>query len=161
MRLGGLLSRTRVKVAVVAVGALGALAMSVLPAHAAPIRYEAENATISQGAVAANHTGFSGTGFVDYTNVSGSFVEWTVDASAGGSATLAFRYANGTTVDRPMDIAVNGTTVSPGVSFPGTGNWDTWADKAVTAGLAAGSNKVRATATTANGGPNVDYLDVL
>ena len=38
MRLGGLLSRTRVKVAVVAVGALGALAVSVLPAHAVSLR---------------------------------------------------------------------------------------------------------------------------
>ena len=66
---------------------------------------------------------------------------------------------NGTTVDRPMDIAVNGSTVATAVSFPATANWDTWATKTVTAPVAIGSNKIRATATTANGGPNLDFLD--
>jgi hypothetical protein len=159
MRLGGLLTRTRVKVAVVAAAGLGALALMVLPAHAAPIRYEAENATLSQATVATNHIGFSGSGFVDYTNVTGSYVEWTVDASAAGTATLAFRYANGTTTDRPMSISVNGTVVSGSLSFPGTGSWDTWQTKSISAALKSGSNMVRATATTANGGPNVDWLE--
>src|SRR4029450_1235280 len=58
-------------------------------------RYEAENAVISQGTVATNHTGFSGTGFVDYNNVVGSSVTWTVNAAAAGAATLTFRFANG------------------------------------------------------------------
>ncbi|MEV0270002.1 glycosyl hydrolase family 8 [Hamadaea sp. NPDC050747] len=122
--------------------------------------YQAENAVLSQAAVATNHTGYTGTGFVDYTNVSGSYVEWTVNAAAAGSQTLTFRYANGTTVDRPMDIAVNGTVVAAGASFPATANWDTWTTKAVTASLVAGTNTIRATATTANGGPNVDLLSV-
>src|SRR5204863_7797851 len=121
--------------------------------------YQAENATISQGTVATNHTGFTGTGFVDYNNVAGSSVEWTVNASAAGNASLVVRYANGSTTNRPMDISVNGT-VAGSLPFPGTGNWDTWADATVTAALVAGSNTVRATATTATGGPNVDRLTV-
>src|SRR5262245_1867518 len=64
------------------------------PASAAATRYEAENARISQGTVATNHTGFSGTGFVDYTNVSGSYVEWTVSAANAGTAKLSIRQAN-------------------------------------------------------------------
>jgi len=126
-----------------------------------PNRYEAENATISQGTVAANHLNYSGTGFVDYTNVAGSYVEFTVNAAAAGNNKLTFRYANGTTVNRPMDISVNGTVVASGVAFNPTTNWDTWANVTVTAALNAGSNKVRATATTANGGPNLDYLDAV
>ncbi|NUO61572.1 MAG: carbohydrate-binding protein [Hamadaea sp.] len=129
------------------------------PAAAAPTRYEAENATISQGTVATNHTGYSGAGFVDYTNVTGSYVQFTVNAAAAGTATLAIRYANGTTTNRPMDIAVNGTVVSAGLAFAGTGSWDTWATKVLTAPVSAGSNTIRATATTVNGGPNLDYLD--
>jgi glucose/arabinose dehydrogenase len=121
--------------------------------------YQAEDATISQGTVATNHTGFTGTGFVDYTNVTGSFVEWTVSAASAGKVGLTFRYANGTTVARPMDITVNGTLVA-NLVFPGTGSWDTWADLSVNATLNSGSNKVRATATTDNGGPNVDRLRV-
>ncbi|MDP9862924.1 MULTISPECIES: YbhB/YbcL family Raf kinase inhibitor-like protein [Streptosporangium] len=120
--------------------------------------HQAENATVSQGAVESNHAGFTGTGFVNYDNVAGSYVEFTVDAATAGNYRLAFRFANGTTADRPMDIAVNGVPVSAGLSFPGTGAWTTWVEKSVTAGLVAGANKVRATATTAGGGPNLDRL---
>ncbi|MET7777774.1 MULTISPECIES: PQQ-dependent sugar dehydrogenase [Streptomyces] len=122
--------------------------------------YQAEDATISQGAVATNHTGYTGTGFVDYTNISGSYVEFTVSAATAGTSSLALRYANGTSVDRPMDLSVNGTVVASGVSFPATTDWNTWATKSVNVQLDAGSNKIRATATTANGGPNLDRVSV-
>jgi hypothetical protein len=145
----------------VAVSLLTVTLLRPLPAGAAgPTRYEAESATISKGAVESNHLHFSGTGFVDNDNVSGSYTEWTVDAASAGSATLTFRYANGTTTARPADIAVNGTVVAAATSFGSTANWDTWADKTVTATLAAGANKIRVTGTSSNGPPNLDYLDV-
>ncbi|QIY99424.1 PQQ-dependent sugar dehydrogenase [Streptomyces sp. S1D4-11] len=122
--------------------------------------YQAEDATISQGAVATNHTGYTGTGFVDYTNITGSYVEFTVSAATAGTSSLALRYANGTSTDRPMDLSVNGTVVASGVSFPATTDWNTWATKSVNVQLDAGSNKIRATATTANGGPNLDRVSV-
>jgi endo-1,4-beta-D-glucanase Y len=134
--------------------------LDVTAATAGGTDYQAEDATISQGTVATNHTGFTGTGFVDYTNITGSYVQFTVDAAAAGETGLVLRYANGTTTDRPMDITVNGTTVASGVSFPSTGSWDTWATKTVDATLTAGSNTVRATATTDNGGPNLDELSL-
>jgi hypothetical protein len=124
-----------------------------------PVRYEAEQATLSNAAVATNHTGFSGTGFVDYTNATGGYIEWTVTA-AGGTATVAIRYANGTTTNRPMDISVNGTVVVAARAFNGTGSWDTWQTVTVTVPVTAGTDTIRATATTSNGGPNVDYLEV-
>ncbi|WP_433440674.1 glycosyl hydrolase family 28 protein [Nonomuraea sp. CA-141351] len=123
-------------------------------------RYEAENATISQGVVESNHAGFSGTGFVNYDNVAGSYVEFAVNAAAAGTATLTLRYANGTAADRPMDIAVNGTVVAAAKPFNGTGSWTAWQSTTISAQLLAGANTVRATATTANGGPNLDYLEI-
>ncbi|MFJ3903737.1 PQQ-dependent sugar dehydrogenase [Streptomyces sp. NPDC090025] len=122
--------------------------------------YQAEDATINQGAVASNHTGYTGTGFVDYTNVVGSYVEFTVSAATAGTSALTFQYANGTDATRPMDISVNGTVVASGVTFPATGAWTTWTAKSVNAALKAGSNTVRATATSADGGPNLDRLRV-
>ncbi|MGJ5752129.1 glucose/arabinose dehydrogenase [Streptomyces puniciscabiei] len=127
---------------------------------AAATDYQAEDALISQGAVATNHTGYTGTGFVDYTNTRGSYVEFTVGAASAGPASVTLRYANGTAADRPMDLSVNGTVVAPAVSFPGTPDWNTWAARSVTVTLKAGSNKIRATATTANGGPNLDRLSL-
>jgi polygalacturonase len=124
-------------------------------------RYEAENATLSTGGtVATNHLGFSGTGFVDTPNAVGSYVEWTVTVPTAGTYTATVGYANGTTADRPMDVAVNGTTVAAGASFPATGSWDTWARKGFSVTLPAGTSTVRVTATTANGCPDLDYLDV-
>ncbi|MFI6322179.1 CBM35 domain-containing protein [Nonomuraea sp. NPDC050556] len=134
------------------------LGFTATPAQAATTRYEAENAAISQGVVESNHTGYSGTGFVNYDNVTGSSITFTVSAPQAGQATIALRYANGTTANRPMTIAVNGGTPTA-KDFNGTGNWDTWATATLTATLNAGSNTITATATTANGGPNLDYLE--
>jgi hypothetical protein len=97
---------------------------------------------------------------VDYTNVTGSYVQWSINVAAAGTATVAIRFANGTTTNRPMDITVNGTVVASGKAFNPTANWDTWQTTTVTIPVNAGTNTVRATATTANGGPNVDYIDV-
>ncbi|MBO3747792.1 carbohydrate-binding protein [Streptosporangiaceae bacterium NEAU-GS5] len=124
----------------------------------AGVRYEAENATISQGIFENTHTGFSGTGYVNADNVAGSYVEFTVNADTAGPATLKLRYANGTTTNRPMAIAVNGATVATR-DYNATANWDTWATDTLTVNLNAGSNTIRLTGTTANGGPNVDYIE--
>ncbi|MGO1055973.1 PQQ-dependent sugar dehydrogenase [Crossiella sp. CA198] len=141
--------------------ALAAFAVGSAPAaSAAPTDYEAEDASISQGVVESNHTGFTGRGFVNYTNVTGGYVEWTVTAAAAGTQTLTLRYANGTAVNRAMDVAVDGAIVANDLAFEGTGAWTTWTTKNITATLKAGANKIRATAVTANGGPNVDKLSV-
>jgi chitinase len=116
--------------------------------------YQAENCTISQGVVESNHAGFTGTGFVNYDNASGSYVECSATAAQAGSVSLTLRYANGTTINRPM--SVNGQTVN----FPGTGAWTTWAEVTITVNLAAGANPIRASATTVNGGPNLDRMRV-
>ncbi|MGW3997421.1 glycosyl hydrolase 2 galactose-binding domain-containing protein [Amycolatopsis sp. NPDC004772] len=130
------------------------------PGPGDPVDYQAEDATITNGVAEANHAGFTGTGFVNYDNAVGSAVEFTVPAAAPGSANVVLRFANGTTANRPMDITVNGTKVASAVAFGGTGNWDTWQTVTIPVTLTAGTNKIKATATTANGGPNVDKITV-
>ncbi len=122
---------------------------------------EAEDATIFHGTVDSDHAGFTGTGFVNNTNEIGSYVEWTVDAETAGPATIALRFANGTAVNRPMDVAVNGTVVAAGLAFTGNSDWTSWRPQSVTVSLNAGTNIVRATGTTAGGGPNLDHLEVI
>jgi len=80
--------------------------------------------------------------------------------AGSGTATVTFRYANAPAPDRPMSIMVNGTVVNNNLSFPSTGVWTTWATTSIVVSLNPGSNTIRATATTANGGPNVDKIDV-
>src|SRR6266545_4270407 len=152
--------RRRLAVTVLCVGLLTLVLLPLRsPASAAATRYEAENATISQGVVESNHLNFSGTGFVNYDNLVGSYVEWTVTAAEAGTARLALRHSNGSTANRPMDITVNGMLVADELAFNPTGSWDTWATVTVNAAVTAGTNTIRATATTVNGGPNVDFLD--
>jgi alpha-galactosidase len=143
------------------VPAHGAVMYRVARGDVNPNRHEAEAALISQGVVESNHLNFSGTGFVNGDNVAGSYVEFSVNAPATGTASLSIGYANGTTTNRPADISVNGSVVAAGSAFDGTGNWDTWAVKTLTAPLNAGTNTIRVTAATANGNPNLDYLDAV
>ncbi|MEV6107943.1 discoidin domain-containing protein [Streptomyces sp. NPDC051940] len=127
----------------------------------APTRYEAEDAAFITGTtVDTNHTGYSGTGFVNTPNATGAWAQWSVSSASARTATLTLRYANGTTADRPMDVVVNGTTVAAGRSFPPTASWDAWADSTLTVPLTAGTNTIRVIAGSGGGAPNLDYLDV-
>lgn len=56
-------------------GLLAGLTTSPGTASAAPVTHEAESAVVSKGAAEANHAGYTGSGFVNYDNVSGSYVE--------------------------------------------------------------------------------------
>jgi hypothetical protein len=120
---------------------------------------EAENAVLYRAVVAKNHAGYTGSGFADYINASGDYVEWTVNQSSAAPATLQFRYANGSTADRPLKVEVNGKVVKSSLSFPPTGGWTNWSTVSVAANLNSGANKVRLTAIGSSGA-NVDHLAV-
>ena len=140
-------------------GSLLLVSTAANQASAATTTYQAESAARAQGVVESNHAGFTGSGFVNYDNVTGSSVTFTVNVGTGGSAALAFRFANGTTVNRPMTIAVDGAVVAT-PQFASTGVWTTWNTTTVNTNLTAGTHTIKTTATTANGGPNLDSLTV-
>ncbi|HEX6685174.1 MAG TPA: carbohydrate-binding protein [Candidatus Limnocylindrales bacterium] len=140
---------------VAAIAAVTIVLSGAVAAHAAPTRYEVENAPATcDGTIASNHSGFSGSGFCDTPNTTGAAAQFTVNAPSAGTATLGIRYANGGAADRPA--TVNGGAT---VSFPGTGAWNAWATATLTIQVSAGNNTIRLAATTASGLPNVDYLD--
>ncbi|MCA0756697.1 pectate lyase [Paenibacillus sp. N4] len=124
--------------------------------------YEAEDAAGSGTIVDNKHFGFTGTGFVDFNpNVSGGWIEWTVEVPAAGDYTLAFRYASGAAEDRPAEIKVNGTVVAPQLGFPSTGDFAVWKTVSANTSLNAGTNVIRATAVGTSGGANIDHLQIL
>ncbi|GAA2127596.1 carbohydrate-binding protein [Actinomadura napierensis] len=149
---------------VIACGGLLAGALVALSANAAQAatttRYEAESSPAScSGTIDSNHGGYSGSGFCNGDNKAGAYAQFTVNASAAGTATLHVRFANGTSAARPADVAVNGSA-APAVSFESTGSWDTWATKTITVPVKAGGNTVRFTPTGGDGLANLDYVDV-
>jgi hypothetical protein len=133
-------------------------ALAVEPAGD-PNRYQAEAAVVVGAEVSTLHPGFTGTGFVDYLNAAGDYVEWTFDQADSGNVTLNFRYANGGPEARAMRLSVDGTTVQEQLAFPVTGDWSQWSVVKASVALAAGSHTVRLSANGTSG-PNLDYLEV-
>lgn len=123
-----------------------------------PRIYQAEQATIYQGELETVNGGYTGDGYVNYYNETGGYVEWNVDTSLSDSFKITFRYANGTAVNRAMQIEVNGVVLKWSMDFESTGNWTTWEETSIVVKLNQGNNVIRATAITANGGPNLDYI---
>nr|WP_242981289.1 SGNH/GDSL hydrolase family protein [Ruminiclostridium sufflavum] len=122
--------------------------------------FQAEDAYIFNGVRENINSGYTGDSYANYNNEIASYVEWTVKVKASGTQRLRFRYANGTEQDRPMEIQINGTAINSSLSFIPTGGWTTWMDVSLNANLKAGDNTIRAVSVTAQGGPNVDYLEV-
>jgi hypothetical protein len=121
--------------------------------------FEAESAARSGVAVGSQHAGFTGSGYADFGAASGEFLEWTVNSTTARTVTLDFRYANGSTSDRPLELRLNGAVVTSRLSFAGTGAWTSWRTVSVTVTLQAGANKVRLTSAGSSGG-NIDSLTV-
>jgi hypothetical protein len=128
---------------------------------AAPLQYQAENATLGGGNIPeATNAGFIGTGYVNFAdNVAGGTTSFQVNQN--GTKTLIFRYANGSAVNRPCNITVNGVSVGT-VAFAPTGAFTTYRTVTlpVNLGTGGGFREVRVTSTTANGGPNLDQMFV-
>ncbi|WP_199043957.1 pectate lyase family protein [Glycomyces salinus] len=123
-------------------------------------RFEAEDSSATcEGTIDSNHSGFSGSGFCNTDNATGSAAQFTIDADAG-DATLDIRYANGAADNRAADIVVNGSVVHSDVAFEPTGAWNSWSTVTVTAPVNSGDNTVRLVATTGGGLANIDFLDV-
>lgn len=115
------------------------------PASAAAQIYEAEAASLSGGAVtAADHTGYTGSGFVaGYTdaNKGKALTRFYVSVSSAGSYTAVLRYANGSGVTQTLSLYINGTKLKQ-ISLPATSDWNIWVTVTETVSLNAGSNTI-------------------
>ena len=121
--------------------------------------YEAENATISGGTLDTNHPGYSGTSFWANVNSVGNSIEFTVNSGAGGNTEITCRYSSGNGT-KTMNLYVNDVKIRT-VSFPGTANWDTWANKIDNIMLNPGNNTIKYQYDSGNSGViNVDYIQI-
>ena len=119
---------------------------------------QAEDEEWSSGGVESDHSGYTGTGYVNTDNASGEWIEWSVEVDNDCNATCVFSYACASDA-RPMDLSINGTDVAS-LGFPASGAWDSWATETADVILDAGSNAIRLTATGSGGAPNMDKMDI-
>lgn len=132
-----------------------------LPLHSVSATvYEAENATLYKAVTETKNSGYIGDSYVNFDNEAGSYIEFTISISESGPQTLGFRYANNGTAPRPMAVDLNGSSTGLSLSFNITGDWTTWLTESISLDLVKGINNVRLTSTAAEGGPNLDNVEV-
>jgi CubicO group peptidase (beta-lactamase class C family) len=120
--------------------------------------YQAESATLSGASVLNSLSGFTGTGYVDTSDSAGHWIEFNVDnIPYSGIYSINIKYSNGSSVNRPINIAVNGTVESTAKNASLAG-WNTWSNESVNIPLVAGNNKVRFIFTSTSGSAFIDSI---
>jgi len=130
----------------------------VLMAAGTPVTLQFEDYPIPGGAVVArDNAGYTGRGYVDYTADNG-LVEIPINGvPETGMYELTFRYANGSSSTRPLNVHSSVRPINPRLAFAPTGSWTKWGTVTVQAQLNAGDNEVSLAALGQNG-PNLDSL---
>lgn len=123
--------------------------------------YEAESAVKVNVGVNTNHTGYSGTGFVDSFAEQNDTVSFSISVDEEKDYTLNFRYANATGYQATRAVFVDGEFVGK-VYLDSLANWDTWGTGEIGLKLKAGPHHVVLLygqyETTAI---NLDYMSVV
>ncbi|MBK9132737.1 MAG: carbohydrate-binding protein [Gammaproteobacteria bacterium] len=120
--------------------------------------YQAENGTISNGAIQTNEPDYTGSGFFKPNN--NGYVQWTnvSGGTSGGQRVISMRYAHEGNV-KNVELLVNG--VSQGLVKPAaTGRVSSWASHDWLVNLNPGNNTVRLRAVEYTAGPLFDKIDV-
>jgi uncharacterized protein (DUF1800 family)/uncharacterized protein (DUF1501 family) len=129
-----------------------------------PGQYEAEDAenTIFDGSISSSNVGYSGTGYVNMGREN-SYVEWpAIKGGSGGPCTIDFRYSVKSSASSPRECSVTINDVVVGsLSFDATGSsWDDYGHDSLQTICSSGLMKIRVTAVSGNGGPNLDNLSI-
>lgn len=123
-------------------------------------RYEAENAVLA-GNVSFNnnHTGYTGTGFVDNFGTVGDSVTFTINVTSPGVQSLVFRYSAAISSTATRTVSVDGNAIGQVQMVP-TSDWNTWRTADIeTPSLTAGNHTVKiAIGSTDSGYINLDNL---
>jgi len=123
--------------------------------------YEAEDAALSGGAaIAGDHDGFSGKGFVaGYYSGLGQKTEFKVKTEQSGKHKASIRYSTNLGSMQTLSLYVNGKFAQK-LEFQMTQDWDTWANLDIELDLNDGDNTVAIQKDKGDGCINLDYLAI-
>jgi len=125
------------------------------------VTLQAESAVIAGGVlIESNHTGFNGTGFLNFPVTGGSAEFSGIDGGAGGPKTISIRYCNGISKATPRTgrLLINGAAQT--ITFPPTATWDTWATQNVTVTLMAGTGNIIRLESNGQDLANIDEITI-
>ena len=126
-------------------------------------KYEAETAAHPGLSTSNTKSGYSGSGYVDFTGTaSNNYIEWTVTGVTAGRKRLKFRYNNnGNNGQNNAQIRVNGSASLDRFALTRAFNGNTtWAFQVFDVDLTEGTNTIRLTSTI-NWNVSIDYLEVI
>ncbi len=129
----------------------------------APVKYFAVDQVWTNGVTETVNAGFTRTdGYVNLDNTTDSNITFTVNVPSAGNYMTHIRFANGSVNDRKMKIFVNNNTDSYWMqSFPSTGSWTDWNEFGIVLPLVAGKNTIVMQSAMSEGGPNLDYIELI
>lgn len=102
----------------------------------------------------SNHPGFTGTGFWNFDNKTGSFASYDLYFPSAATVIMGIVYANGKTYDQKLAINVGDHDYY--MSFSPTGGFDKWDTAYVELMLPFGYGDLTFASMDDNGGPNID-----
>lgn len=122
--------------------------------------YQAETDTTLVNTIFENlHSGYNGSGYINFNAYSGASVQWNnIYCATTSLKSVTIRYAleSGT---RNLDVYVNGVKVISNEPFNATGSWSNWGQKTIYVDMNTGINTLRFE-TTGTEGPNIDQIHV-
>ncbi|MGF7031494.1 O-glycosyl hydrolase [Paenibacillus mucilaginosus] len=123
--------------------------------------YEAETGTtLTNSVIESTHSGYSGSGYVNFQASSGAAVQWNnIVIGSEGTKNFKIRYALESGISN-MDVYVNGTKMISDVTFESTGSWAVWGDKSIQIPMSVGNNNTLKLVPTGTDGPNIDQIHV-
>lgn len=121
---------------------------------------QAEDGTLTNEAVfEEKHSGFNGSGYVNFAAIKGSAITLPVTVPATGSYTVSLRYALGGN-NASRSLAVSSVKTNPQeLTFPNTGDWDEWKTIETTLEFPKGASNL-VIATVNGDGPNLDQITI-
>ena len=127
-----------------------------------PNLIEAERAQLLGGTgFNSDHTGYSGTGFVDGYKALGSITTFNLTATQASNFAVTLTFSNGLPNATSLSLFLNGVKVKQ-IALPSTDTWDTWTNRTDTLAMKNGTNKLEYVLGTADGGHvNLDKIEVV
>ena len=126
------------------------------------VHASAVSASWDVGIEETTNAGFESDAYLNLDNREGSFAEFSVYIPiAFSDFELSVRYANGSSNDRPMTLIIDGKETGESMRFRSTEAWTTWSKESIYDSLSAGYHTIRLVSATSEGGPNIDYIELI
>ena len=120
--------------------------------------FQAEECLLFGSYVRTQYPGYTGRGYIDLADRTGSYLECVFRRDADASDTVTIYYAYGGS-SRSLSVSLNDVVISS-LSFPGTGSWTNWSTVKTIIPMVSGINRIRFTSTTNGSNPNIDKIFV-